>query len=313
MSAKKRIPIPAKTENDVMYSSDRLCCIDKKKGVHIHHVDGNPSNNEFNNLALLCFDCHDEATKTGSLSKKLSPGTIIKYRTYHYEVVSKTRQANLDKLTPKTTHPSYLDNLNLAIQANVLIEIAKIRAEYESSAEIDRTYIIQKLNAFHKYAFPRVSAELFEFLIQVSYGVRAGMSLHALFTVNSLMMDYFPPHGEKVTKVQMETVAKLAIEIAYGIIYDTSIYTSKYHSMKIGYDILQRIYMVGEDTKNASIKNDVVNSLNEIRKNLSRPERNDLGLAILMLETYDKHIQEKNHFQPNLSDELDKKVYGEKI
>jgi len=35
------------------------CCV--KPGVHVHHMDGNPQNNERNNLQRLCAKCHRQA------------------------------------------------------------------------------------------------------------------------------------------------------------------------------------------------------------------------------------------------------------
>lgn len=312
-AAKKRIPIPQKTEAKVMFSSDRLCCVDRKRGVHIHHIDSDPSNNDFNNLVLLCFDCHDEATKTGSLSKKLQPQTILEYRTHHYNVISQARNSELVQITGKHTDPTYIDHLNIAIQANVLIEVLKIKSEYQASVEVDRTKILEKLFAYSDYCFPRVSAELFEFLITVSYEVRAGISLYALQTVNSLVFDYFPPRGEKSTKLQVEKVVKLAIQIAFGIIYDTSIYTSKFHSMKKGYEILQYVYNTAENMNNNNLKKEVNAILSEIHETLHRPDRDDLSLAISMFEIYNNQIQENPGIQAKISGDLEKKVWSEKM
>lgn len=314
MSAKKRVPIPAKTEGQVMFKSNRICCIDQKNpGVHIHHIDGDPSNNDFMNLALLCFDCHDEATKTSSLKKKLKPEAIIEFRTHHYNVIQQRRNNELVQITSKTANPTYIDHLNIAIQANVLIEIAKIKSEYYASTELNKYHILTKFYAFKNYCFPRVSAELFEFLIEVSYQVRAEMPLIMLEAVVSLVEYYFPPEGEKVTKLQIEKLGKLALEVAYGIIYDTSIYTSRFHSMKNGYELLQFIYRVAMSKKNANLKKEVKRVLSEIRHNLNRPERDDLELARLMLETYDRQIIENSFVRANLSDELNDKVWSEKI
>ena len=92
---KKRVKIPPATEAEVMFKSDLQCCICQQKGDHIHHLDSDPSNNNIDNLALLCFKHHDEATITGSLSKKLSRQTILNYREHHYKVIEFARQRQL--------------------------------------------------------------------------------------------------------------------------------------------------------------------------------------------------------------------------
>jgi hypothetical protein len=41
----------------------RHCCFCGKActtNIVIHHIDGDPSNNNFDNLIPVCFDCHGE-------------------------------------------------------------------------------------------------------------------------------------------------------------------------------------------------------------------------------------------------------------
>lgn len=303
-NAKRRINIPKNTEASVTFSSDRLCCIDQKKGVHIHHIDGNPGNNNFNNLALLCFDCHDEATKTGSLSKKLTPQTILKYREHHYNTIKEKRKSSISIVTKKEAHPTYADNINAAIQGSVLIEIAKIKYEYLSSIQVERNDILMKLDAFSAYNFPRVCIELFEFLDQVAYETRAGLSLRSIITITTLVENYFPPEDTKVYKSVILATGSLALKIAFGIIYDTSIYTHKYHSMKQGYDLLHLIYVVSEQLKNKDLRKEADLTLKEIEESLNRPERDDLDIAKEMFSTFNEGFKKNVLIYPQVNDKL---------
>ena len=49
--------IPKELAFQVEFASDRICCIchESNKAVQIAHIDDNPSNNDFDNLALLCL------------------------------------------------------------------------------------------------------------------------------------------------------------------------------------------------------------------------------------------------------------------
>lgn len=66
---------------DVILNSLDLCCICRKKGVEIHHIDGNRDNFYLDNLAPLCEHHRDRFEKdlkcgeTGN--RRLSP-TMIK-------------------------------------------------------------------------------------------------------------------------------------------------------------------------------------------------------------------------------------------
>jgi len=55
--AKKRPPIPKDVEDRLLVSCKHSCCICERWGVEIHHIDGNPSNNQEDNLIPLCGHC----------------------------------------------------------------------------------------------------------------------------------------------------------------------------------------------------------------------------------------------------------------
>jgi hypothetical protein len=86
-------------ENDiqakVLYDSDRKCCVcgDKsKRHIQIHHIDGNNENNEPDNLAVLCLDCHADTQLKGGFSRKLNPKVIKIYRNKWVEIVRSGRR-----------------------------------------------------------------------------------------------------------------------------------------------------------------------------------------------------------------------------
>ena len=97
--ARKKIPVTIDAE--IMFLSNLKCCIDNKKGDHIHHLDGNNSNNSLDNLVLLCFDCHNQASIKGNLGKKLSVPVIKKYRAHHYQVIKTQRDNALKTISGK--------------------------------------------------------------------------------------------------------------------------------------------------------------------------------------------------------------------
>ncbi|MBL7814333.1 MAG: HNH endonuclease [Saprospiraceae bacterium] len=79
---KTRIPINIEIATNVKYLSDMTCCVcnDKSKQIQIHHLDENPSNNHIDNLALLCFDCHDKTMIRGGFGRRYDKALITKYR-----------------------------------------------------------------------------------------------------------------------------------------------------------------------------------------------------------------------------------------
>ena len=79
---KTRTSIPGDLAADVMFSSDRTCCVCRERGklIQIHHIDENPSNNVFENLSVLCLECHDGTQIKGGFGRKLNSSLVIKYR-----------------------------------------------------------------------------------------------------------------------------------------------------------------------------------------------------------------------------------------
>ena len=79
---KKRIPIPDDLRTKVLFEADRTCCVCRKRGkaTQIHHIDGNRNHNVFENLAVLCLECHNETQIEGGFGRKLNTPLVTKYR-----------------------------------------------------------------------------------------------------------------------------------------------------------------------------------------------------------------------------------------
>ncbi len=82
MPDKKRIEIPQGTAATALFVADRTCCVcgDPDKPVQIHHIDEDPSNNNLENLAVLCLDHQEETQIKGGFGRRLDAETVILYR-----------------------------------------------------------------------------------------------------------------------------------------------------------------------------------------------------------------------------------------
>lgn len=65
-----------------MFASSSTCCVCRERGkaVQVHHVDEDPSNNTFANLAVLGLECHNQTQVSGGFGRKLNGELVIKYR-----------------------------------------------------------------------------------------------------------------------------------------------------------------------------------------------------------------------------------------
>lgn len=91
---KIRVPISSDISADVMFSSDRTCCVCRERGkaVQIHHIDEDPSNNTFDNFSVLCLECHNDTQIRGGFGRKLNAPLVKKYRDEWIGRVSKRRE-----------------------------------------------------------------------------------------------------------------------------------------------------------------------------------------------------------------------------
>lgn len=79
---KARPNIRPDTVAQLMFQNMHRCCIchEPRKHVQIHHIDGHPSNNEWENLAVLCVDCHSLVTGDQGFGKKYSVHEVQLYK-----------------------------------------------------------------------------------------------------------------------------------------------------------------------------------------------------------------------------------------
>lgn len=309
-----RKKIPDETQAEVIFKSNRECvvCDNHKRGDHIHHIDGDNSNNKFENLAFLCFDCHNEASLTGSLKKKLTPKTIIKYRDHKYQVVATERENSLKVFNAPITGLTTEDLLTTTKNAVLIIEIEKIKEEYFSVEWDKRSDIISKLQKYSDHTNFRVAVDVFSFLSFTANQTRGGMTTDVAVSIFSIILNFFP-HSDK--KEENEKIIELANEcshIAFSLIYDSTIYLKNYDIAMYGLIILKYIYKKGKEKELKQIVDKVNETYNELEQTLQRPERTDLGDALQLTREFKADIKEGTLSFPPLSDNLMKIIYSDR-
>lgn len=79
---KRRVKVPTAVEAEVLFANDHTCCKchDSSKDVLIHHINGDPSDNRPENLAVVCADCNTKIERKSSVSKGYSPAEVRRYK-----------------------------------------------------------------------------------------------------------------------------------------------------------------------------------------------------------------------------------------
>ena len=107
----ERKHIPSKIEEEILFLSNHTCCIckDRNKDVQIHHIDGDPSNNNLDNLAVLCLDCHSRVTGSRGLGKSYKPGEVKRYKRAWEKQIQESRKISQPKIVYSKELVSQID------------------------------------------------------------------------------------------------------------------------------------------------------------------------------------------------------------
>jgi hypothetical protein len=102
-----RKKIPLNIEDQVIFKSDKTCCVchDKNKKWIINHIDGNNENYIEDNLCILCLDCHAEFHSTSNISRKTTPGALKLFKKSWENIVKKRRKVEAN-IIPVIQKPS---------------------------------------------------------------------------------------------------------------------------------------------------------------------------------------------------------------
>lgn len=104
---KNRVSIPPQIRDDVVFASDRTCCICRQpeRPTQIHHIDEDPSNNDPDNLAVLCMVCHTDQQRQGGFGVGLSAGLVRQYRDDWLRIVNARRADQASARVPARSDP----------------------------------------------------------------------------------------------------------------------------------------------------------------------------------------------------------------
>jgi hypothetical protein len=77
------------------FDSDRTCCVCRdrtRKHLQIHHIDGNHANDDPDNLAVLCLECHGDTLLKGGFSRHPSPKEVKLFRNDWLAIIQNERR-----------------------------------------------------------------------------------------------------------------------------------------------------------------------------------------------------------------------------
>ena len=258
---------------DVMHKSDCKCCIHhEKRGVHIHHLDGDSSNGEFDNLVYLCFECHDEASKTGGLSRKLPESTIRRYRDEWYDTVELKRKAERDLFNTSLNNITTEDLLVASKNAIIIIELVKIRQEYYVAKWEKRSEILESIDKYYTHTNFRLAYDLFSFLREITDYNRGKMTESVASSVMGLIMNFLPYSDDEADMGKTIEILDDCCRIGFSVAFDASIYHGNFTVVMFGLTILKYVYKRAREQNIQTILDQVVRIYTELETQLDGPE-----------------------------------------
>jgi hypothetical protein len=95
----KGAPTQTEIEDELLISCKHLCCICHSPFVTIHHIDGDHSNNDPDNLIPLCTTCHGNVESSVPFTRKYTDSQLKKYREDHIKQMKFPVASLLDKVS----------------------------------------------------------------------------------------------------------------------------------------------------------------------------------------------------------------------
>lgn len=81
-----RTNVPTDKAAQLLFHNRHQCCVchEPRKAVHIHHIDEDSGNNDWDNLAVLCLDHHSDVTGSQGFGRNYSQEEILLFK-QHWE------------------------------------------------------------------------------------------------------------------------------------------------------------------------------------------------------------------------------------
>ncbi|MBN8696463.1 MAG: HNH endonuclease [Bacteroidetes bacterium] len=296
--------VPPKIAGKLMFKSDSQCCVCQKKGDHIHHLAGRVSN-DLDNLALLCYEHHNQASLTGTLSKKLSKEAIINYRDHHYKVIANKRQKALNAFRT----PIFKLDEEILLTANknaiIILEIAKIKEDFWEADWDNRAEILSNISKFSDHSNNRIAFEVFEFLEDITCQTRANMPYRMAIAIYFYILNFFPVFYYKKEKAKTMEIAHLAVHIGHNMAYDATIHLRNLAVAQVGLTVLKFMYRTAKQSEVPELIKMVNHAYDELERTLKRPERNDLENALELVKVFRNDLNEWDLAFPPLPKHLE--------
>jgi hypothetical protein len=243
--SKIRLPVPADSAEEVLYRNDHTCCICNvpRKHVQIHHIDGDPSNFNMNNLGVVCLDCHSLVTGTQGLGRRYSAGEVRRYKTAWEQVILYRRS--------KYKPPSQASQRELIGQVDVMI--CQILATSDHARRKELLELIYHLHMWR--GTPGLDKQIIEGFGHLA--VMSGLGMPRLARelarkVWELCWHFVGPHQVKMDRIGFKLVVRCA-DVVESLASYNCIMERNLDALRATLDTAKNLFDVAISYKNEKI------------------------------------------------------------
>jgi hypothetical protein len=304
---KRRKQIPNRVAEEVIFKADLLCCVCENRGHHIHHIDEDPSNNDIDNLILLCFEHHEEVTVRGGMTRKLTPRLLLRYRAERYRKVEEKR--NLPKLDDSPLSPVKLDEdrlYQLMLDAVTSIEVHKIQRRFRSVDDDELLDLIHQISSYVPSSGARARQAILEALYSLAVRTSLGIAIDVARAVAQVAYDALPirnlrkPNPDPIPPAEAELL-EYGLAVGLSLSYDGALYVRNIKVVDAGGELLWRILRYVRIKNHEPLLGRVLDDFNTAEDAARRAGEKD---AVTLLRLYRKH---------GLTGDWRNPIYGEKL
>ena len=275
----KRMPLPKKIENEILFRNRNVCCICRKSNIQIHHIDGNSSNNKLSNLCVLCIEHHAQASAKGLMTKGLNSSLLRKYKNDWENFIFRERKI----VVPKTTNLREIEHIKFEIK-KIIYNFPNLKTKEEVDKSLNSLYHWHLLEGYTKYiieSFDRIHWFLTD--RQIDY---IAQKLYEFFW----QYDADPKDLPITKKAEKEIL--LAVEFLYDLIFQLSVISDRpAKPLQSICESLKTFSNTAASHKNAKLQEGILKFLKkaerEWTKNYQKKNiRNGTGIKILKRTIY---------------------------
>ncbi len=226
----KRSKISPKIAAEILARSARKCCLCKKpagKNIQLHHIDGNPVNNDRTNLIPLCLNCHSEVQSQTAMGRGYSVDELLIYQKDCINNNEKNKR-RFPSLKISDKHSNHI----LALLA--INEVRRIRYKMELARRdwaVIENCMWELLPYGREYDYS-VRSEIMSAAVEASDGARYGINADAVDAIVTVLMESIPiyhilyPSRHKITKKDTELIER-ALGVGHDLLWDACRYVRK--------------------------------------------------------------------------------------